>query len=360
MNIAIVGPTHPYKGGIAQHTTKLAQQLQAAGHDVSLISWKNQYPFFYPGEQFVPGGRPELPPFHHTIRALSWKNPVGWLRWGRRFKDFDHVILIWWVPTIQGPVYQTMLRAAGGKRPHVTVVCHNVGQHEPKPWDKALTKYVLGRAQRIIVHSKSQARLAKGIVDSPVKIARMPIHFEAQPNMTSNAAKDIGMLFFGFVRPYKGVDVLLEALAKVPKVRLMIAGDFWGGSDEYKTQIKRLKLDRRVTIRDEYLPSEDLATLISKADVVVAPYKSGSASQNALLAFTYGTPVIATTAGSLGEQVRDNVDGLLCEPGDIDSLAEAIKQFYKPGVAQRLRKGIPDVSGSSDWDNYIRIVTKET
>src|SRR5665213_3408361 len=121
MKIAIVGPTHPYKGGIAQHTTQLAHHLQAAGHDVEIISWRAQYPFFYPGVQFVPQAKPELPVFPHTKRVLSWKNPAGWLRWGRRLRAYDKVIFVWFVPTIQGPIYRSILQALG-KRGAETII----------------------------------------------------------------------------------------------------------------------------------------------------------------------------------------------------------------------------------------------
>src|SRR6185312_1575072 len=117
MKIALVGPTHPYKGGIVLHTTELAHRLTKAGHTVEILSWRTQYPFFYPGTQFVPGNKPESPPFPHVKRILSWRNPLGWWRQGRHLRSFDEVIFVWWVPTIQGPVYLSLLRALGKRGP---------------------------------------------------------------------------------------------------------------------------------------------------------------------------------------------------------------------------------------------------
>src|SRR5665213_1647847 len=132
MKIAIVGPTHPYKGGIAQETTALAHELTKAGNDVTIVSWRAQYPgILYPGEQFVPENKPELPLFANTHRVLSWKSPLSWQRWGRKLRGYDQVIFVWVVPTFHGPIYLAMMRAMGKKRrPRIVVICHNVLPHE--------------------------------------------------------------------------------------------------------------------------------------------------------------------------------------------------------------------------------------
>lgn len=358
MRIAIVGPTHPYKGGIAKHTTELAHQLSSAQHDVEVFSWRAQYPFFYPGEQYVPDDKPELPLHAHTRRLLSWKNPASWLRIARQLKHFDKVIFVWWVPTIQGPVYWSIIRAMGRKRPSITVVCHNVLPHEPKPGDKRFAKAVLGAADHIVVHAKAQAGVAQALTDTPVYTTKLPLILPVRPGSIKKTARK-GLVFFGLVRPYKGVNVLLRALAQVPKVRLTVAGEFWGGTEPYEQLLRQLQLEKRVRLQAGYLPDMELAKLISRAEAVVLPYTSGTATWNATLAHAYGTPVIATTASSLSEQVRDGVDGLLCRPADVEALAQTIEHFYEPGVAETLQKGIPPVNPDADWRDYIAIVAKE-
>lgn len=357
MRIAIVGPTHPYKGGIAKHTTELAHQLSNAQHDVEIFSWRAQYPFFYPGEQFVPGDKPELPPHAHTRRIMSWKNPASWLRVARRLKHFDQVIFVWWVPTIQGPIYWSIIKAMGRKRPPVTVICHNVLPHEAKPGDKQLAQVVLSSATRVITHTELQAEAAKQLTKSPIKVIKLPLILPVRPGSIRKAARK-GLLFFGLVRPYKGVNVLLRALAQVPGVKLTVAGEFWGGTGEYEDLVRQLKLEKRVKLQNGYLPEVELAKLISRVEAVVLPYTSGTATWNATLAHAYGTPVIATTASSLGEQIHDGVDGLLCMPADVDSLARTIAHFYEPGVADSLRQGIKPVSSETDWQKYVVTITE--
>lgn len=232
--------------------------------------------------------------------------------------------------------------------------------HEPRPGDRRLARSVLGRAARLIVHSDSQAVLARQLTSRKVCQVGLPLtarHVELKPAGKHNGLRH-ELLFFGFVRPYKGVDVLLEALAQVPGVRLTIVGEIWGSDKPYTELIDRLKLQDRVTIHRGYAPADELGTFINQADAVVLPYREGTASWNVNLAHAYGTPVIATTVGSLAAQVREGIDGLLCKPGDADSLADAIKRFYGPGVAERLRHGVPKPRTAEAWQAYVQAVTK--
>lgn len=358
MRIAIVGPTHPYKGGIAKHTTELAHQLSNAQHDVEVFSWRAQYPFFYPGQQFVPDDQPELPLHAHTRRLMSWKNPASWIRVARRLRSFDKVILVWWVPTIQGPVYWSIIKAMGRRRPQISIICHNVLPHEAKPGDKKFAKMVLGSVDNIVVHSDAQAKIANTLSKKPVKIVKLPLTLPLRPGSIPKSVRK-GLVYFGIVRPYKGVNVLIRALAQVPNVKLTIAGEFWGGAEPYSELIRQLQLEKRIRLIEGYLPELELAKLISRAEAVVLPYTSGTATWNAKLAHAYGTPVIATTASSLADQVQDGVDGLLCQPADVDSLAKTIEHFYEPGVAETLQQGIKPIKYEADWQDYIEAALKD-
>ena len=150
LRLAVVGPTHPYKGGVASHTTELCHELAEAGHDVTLVSWSHLYPsFLYPGEQAVPGGAPDVEPFPRTIRALSWARPDTWVRTGRRLRDMDAIIVVHVIP--QGvPANLAVLRAAGvgrtsssGRGPRSIVIAHNVLPHETRPGDRQLMEALL-------------------------------------------------------------------------------------------------------------------------------------------------------------------------------------------------------------------------
>jgi glycosyltransferase involved in cell wall biosynthesis len=356
MRIALIGPTHPYKGGIVHHTTELAHRLHKAGHDVDLLSWSAQYPtILYPGVQKAPMDKPETPPFGRTTYPLSWKNPLGWAKVGRKLRGYDLVVFVF-VTSIQAPAYLTMMKSMGRKRhTKVMALCHNVLPHERKFFDVPLTKAVLSRVDQVLVHTAAQADLAHELTKAAVITTEMPPHLPAKPK---GKAKQSGKLthnlfFFGMVRKYKGVDNLLKAVAQVPGVSVTIGGEVWGGTEKYDQLIAELGIKDRVTMHTGYIPSQQIPELINAADALVLPYRSGTATQNIWLAFAHGKPVIATKVGSMAKQVRDSVDGLLCEPDDVNSLAQAIRTFYEPGVAEHLTKNVPPLPEDETWEAYI-------
>jgi glycosyltransferase involved in cell wall biosynthesis len=170
----------------------------------------------------------------------------------------------------------------------------------------------------------------------------------------ADAPGRIRLLFFGIVRPYKGLDVLLRALAQAPPhVTLTVAGEFWGDSTEMDNLIAELGLADRVTLRPGYVPADQIPALFGAADALVLPYREATASQNALLAFAHGVPVITTTAGALAEPVRDGVDGLTCAPDDAEDLLRALKEFSDPQTAQRLRAGVRAWDPEPGWAAYL-------
>jgi glycosyltransferase involved in cell wall biosynthesis len=164
----------------------------------------------------------------------------------------------------------------------------------------------------------------------------------------------VRLLFFGIVRPYKGLDVLLRALAGAPaEVTLVVAGEFWGGTSVTEQLIEELGIGDRVTLRPGYVPASEIAGLFAAADALVLPYREATASQNALLAFAHGVPVVTTTAGSLAEQVRDGVDGITAAPGSVDDLLRALRSIAEPGTLDRLRAGVRAPDRDQGWDNYL-------
>jgi glycosyltransferase involved in cell wall biosynthesis len=233
VRIALVGPAHPYKGGGARHTTELAHRLAAAGHDVIIESWRAQYPsLLYPGQQTV--DRPEGWPYPRTYRRLAWYRPDSWLAAGRRLRPADLVIFALLTP-LQAPAYVSVLTALGPRHPRAMVICHNVLPHERRLGDVVLTRTLLSRADTVVVHSAEQATQARDLApDVPIVVARMPPHLPAVPpegflteRSVVPAAGPCKLLFFGIVRPYKGLDILLRALAKTPAhVTLTVAGEF--------------------------------------------------------------------------------------------------------------------------------------
>ena len=358
MRIALIGPAHPYQGGGARHTTELAHRLTAAGHNVIIESWRA------PGAQTV--GAPEGRPYPRTYRRLAWYRPDGWVAAGRRLRSADLVVFALLTPA-QVPSYLSVLAslALGPQRPRTVLICHRA-----LPPEAALTRALLSRVDTVIVHSAAQAAQARELApDVPIVIARMPPHLPAAapghpsaPFHSSERAVDLApanpktrLLFFGAVRPGKGLDILLRALARAPDhVTLTVAGEFAGGPAPTQQLITALGLGTRVTLREGYLPAAELPALFGAADALVLPYREATASQNVLLAFSYGIPVIATTAGALAEAVRDGVDGLTCAPGDVDDLTRALTELADPATARRLRAGVRPVDPEPYWTAYLR------
>jgi glycosyltransferase involved in cell wall biosynthesis len=358
MRIALIGPAHPYKGGAAQHTTALAHHLAGAGHDVVLESWIAQYPrILYPGQPTI--DRPESPLFEPTHRHLSWRRPDGWFRHGRRIgRGSDLVILMYHSP-VQVPSYLVILKALEGTCTRSVAIANNVTSHESRVADRTLTGALLRRVDGVLVHGPDQAAEARALTNQRVEQARLPPHLPtpsaAQPPTVGPEGRvHNALLFFGLVRPYKGLDVLLRALA-VARARpsLLVAGEFWQSEAAIQELITDLQLSSRVTLRPGYVDTEDIPSLFGAADALVLPYRNATGSQNAQLAFRYGIPVIATKTGSLSDSVRDGVDGIVCKPDDVVDLARAIDRLYEPGEAARLRSGIRFEDGSKEWNTYI-------
>jgi D-inositol-3-phosphate glycosyltransferase len=357
MRIAIVGPTHPYKGGVAQHTTQLAHRLAALGHDVTLESWLRQYPErLYPGQQRV--DVPEMPVFPRTRYPLSWNRPDGWWRLGRRLRKSADVVVLVLVSPVQAPALAVLARALKGTR--VIALCHNVLPHERRSIDERLVRAVLGKADAVLVHSAKEGELAGTLTSAVVAVSPLPpphrfaVEDATPPDPDRPVTKRL--LFFGLVRPYKGLDVLLRALARVPDVTLVVAGEFWGGAESTQALIEELGIADRVDRRPGYVEAAEVPALIRSADLMVLPYRDSTASWNGSLALEHGVPVIATRVGTMAEQVRDGVDGLLCDPEDVDGLADAIVRAYEPGVLQQLRRGIGPAAGEQSWDAYVEAV----
>ena len=382
MRIALIGPAHPYKGGGARHTTELARWLAGAGHDVVLESWRHQYP-----AGLYPGGRqtvdvPDGEPFPGTRQDLSWASPVSWLRAGRRLRGADLVAFALMIPPQAIPYLgiMTALRGRGGRArdtgpgpaPRTVVICHNVLPHESRPADKQLTRWLLRSAGGALTHSAEEAARARTLAPGAlVTAARMPPHLPAadpavplddhapfadrRSSPPVPAPGSCHLLFFGIVRPYKGLDVLLRAMARGPgHVTLTVAGEFWGKAEaETRALIGRLDLTGRVTLRPGYVPANEIPALFDAADALVLPYRSATSSQNAWLAFEYGRPVVVTQAGTLADQVRDGVDGVVCAPDDEDDLLRALVRISAPGEVERLRSAVRAADPGRYWKEYL-------
>ncbi len=356
VSVAIIGPAHPLKGGVAVHTTELAHQLSAAGHEVDLISWTRMYPtLLYPGEQYVVG-EPETPPFPGTTRPLAWNRPDSWVRVGRRLAGYDLVVLVHVVPQVI-PAYLAMMAALprDERRPRVVVLAHNVLPHEPKPGDEPLVRRLFASADAVLVHTPQQASLARSLGADLVREAALPPHLPGgEPTPRSPYDGPARLLALGLVRPYKGIEDLIAALAQVPGPTLTVAGEAWGDAGAALERAAAApEVAGRVSIRPGYVPAEELAGLLSEHDVLALTYRTATASQNALLAHKHGLAVLATAVGSFPGDVRDGVDGTLVPPRDQDALVAALHRLADPVELARLRAGVQEPDLTGPWATYL-------
>jgi glycosyltransferase involved in cell wall biosynthesis len=367
LKLALVGPVYPYRGGIAHYTTMLYRELVARGHQVSLYSFKRQYPrWLFPG-------RTDRDPSVLKLDAqcaytLDSLNPLTWWKTARaiRAQRPDALILQWWVPFF-APMWAVLARVARGVGIKVLFICHNVLPHEQRPWDIKLAHWVLGLGAGFVVSSQAEKSLLLTLLPGRrVEIAPHPIYdmFADQVVPREEARQQLGLsqfepvlLFFGLVREYKGLRYLLEAVpaiqAELGAIRLLIAGEFWRDKQTYLDQMTRLGIEQNVTIVDRYIPNEKVPIYFSAADVAVLPYTDVTQSGVVQLAFGFGLPVITTRVGGLAEVVEDEETGLLVPPGDCAALAEAVRRYFREGRRARMTEAIKQSRDRFDWKKLV-------
>jgi glycosyltransferase involved in cell wall biosynthesis len=368
LTIAIVGPSYPFRGGIAHHTTLLYRHL-AAVHDTRLFGFTRQYPrWLFPGRTDRDmSERPLREP--GTELLLDSLNPATWVRVAARIAQVrpQLVILPWW-SSFWAPQFLTitsLLRRMLETR--LLAVCHNVVDHEERRFSRLCTRAVLRRMDDCLVHSAAdEARLRALLPGARVTRAFHPLYEFAQPFLMSKAEARAKLevdgdtiLFFGFVRPYKGLPDLVRAMPWIlerRRVTLLVAGEFWGGSDAFRQQVASLGLGDHVRCVDRYVPNEDMGLYFSAADLVVLPYVSGTASGVVQTAYGLDKPVVATTVGALGDIVDDERTGYLVPPGQPAALADAILKFFEEAKEAEFVANIRQYKQRFAWPRLVEII----
>lgn len=359
--IVLIGPILPYRGGIAQHTTMLHRTL-AEQADLLTISFSRQYPAW-----LFPGKSDRDPAYEGYIEPgvaylIDSLNPLSWRRAGNAIAQFapDTVIIPWW--TIYWTFcFRVLAMAARRTGAQLVFLCHNVVEHESAFWKRGLTKWVLGTTDRFVVHTRAdRANLLAVLSGATVLVQPHPIFDQFPgPKTTLSRRADLELLFFGFIRPYKGLDILLEALSEIPDRDLMltVAGEIWGKPDAYQAQIDRLMLNAKVEFRPSYHSEEEAAELFSRADVVILPYRSATGSGIIPLAYYYGKPVIATRVGGLPDVVVPGKTGVLVTPESSREIARAIETFTAE-LASSMRPSIRSFAKTLTWEELAATLVR--
>ncbi len=339
MKIIIVGTAWPLRGGISHYNALLYREL-GKKHDVQIITFRRQYPrLLFPGKtQQETAGELVRVPAEELVDSI---NPFNWVAVGNeiRRRAPDLVVFKYWLPFF-GPCFGTIARRAKrNPRTAVIYICDNVVPHEHRPGDVAFTRYAFRAADAFIVQSdaveKDLLKFWPGAQYRKVPHPVYNIFGEPVEKQTARAALGITsprvLLFFGYVRAYKGLGLLLEALARVNKtldVTLMVVGEFYDDEQKYRTQIRELGLESNVIVNAYFVPNDRVALYFSASDAVILPYLSATQSGIAQIAYNFDRPVIATDVGGLGEVVIDGRTGYLVPPSSRDALADAIVRFF--------------------------------
>jgi glycosyltransferase involved in cell wall biosynthesis len=339
----LVAVVPPLVVGAAHFNAALVQAMAARG-PVDLIGWRRPYPpLLYRGP--LEDEKAWAGPLPQPSMLVDWHDPRSWRRAVRRIAaTHSEALVVPWLHPVSSLPHAHLLRHAPKHAARV-VICHNVVPHERLRGWQRLTHRALRHADLFVVHAPQQREElealglgTKPILESfhprfvPSDLASQPSPAEVSEERRRQGDPDLSLLAFGAVRPYKGIDVALEALALVDPaldVHLTVAGRFWEGGAALREQAQRLRLNGRLELRDGYVSNSDAALLFSACDASLLPYRSASQSGVVQLSFAYGRPVIATRVGGLPAAVRDGRDGILCEAGDTAALARAIERMAR-------------------------------
>ena len=342
MHIVLLGTAYPFRGGLATFNERLARQLQAEGHTVEVITFTLQYPsFLFPGKTQY--STEKAPTDLRISRQVHSCNPFNWIKVGRRIRKMqpDMLITCYWMAFF-APCYGMIQRIVqrNGKTRCIALV-HNMIPHEPSILDKLFAPFFVRHTDGFVALSESVVqdinRFDHGT--KPKTSYPHPIYDHYGEQMSKEEAcqalhlkpENQHMLFFGLVRAYKGLDLLLDAFGKVkdqlPNLQLIIAGEFYEDEDKYRAQIANNGLTDKVIIKNEFIADADLRKYFGAADLIVQPYKSATQSGVTQVAFHFEKPMLVTNVGGLGEIVHDHKMGYAVEP-NAEAIAQALTDYY--------------------------------
>ena len=363
MRIIILGPSYPFRGGIAAFNDRLAIALRDAGHEVKVITFSLQYPsFLFPGKtQYSEGPAPSD---IHIDKSVNSINPFNWIKIGSKIKNMnaDLVISRFWLP-FMGPCLGTILRfARKNRKTKVISIIDNIIPHESRPGDKVFSKYFLNANDGFITMTESvHLDLLRFDNKKSRIISPHPLYDHygdlldkknslKQLNLDSNNKY---MLFFGLIRDYKGLDLLLKAMPSIsPDIHLIIAGEYYSEKEVYTKQIHDLDLQDRVHQSEGFIPDEKVNLYFSACDIVVQPYKTATQSGVTQIAYHFEKPMIVTNVGGLSEMCPNNQVGFVSEPNAID-ISNKISDFYSDNI-ERFSDGIKSKKQEYEWPRFVK------
>lgn len=366
--IVILGPAHPVRGGgMSTFNERLARALMAAGHQVVIFTFSFQYPsWLFPGKtQWSDAPPPADLDIRVQVHSL---NPLNWIRIGRRIRKMrpDMLLIRYWLPLMAPCLGSIAKRVAANGHTRVVAITDNVLPHEKRPGDVWLTRYFLKRCHGFLAMSSSVMDELRqfGIDDTRMALRPHPLYDnygEAVPMRQARQALGLDMewplvLFFGFIREYKGLDLLIRAMddeaVRKTGARLLVAGEFYTAESPYRQLVAELGLQDKVIWHTHFIPDELVRDYFCAADLVAQPYKSASQSGVTQIAYHFGLPMLVTRVGGLPEMVPHMKAGLVVE-AEAAAIGTALAQFFNEQWQERLRQGIKAEKERFSWTGFI-------
>lgn len=369
-SVLIIGPAHPLRGGLASFNERLARQFLQEGHQTKIFTFSLQYPgFLFPGTtQF---SSEPVPKDLDIVKAINSINPFNWLKLGFQIKKQkpDIIVVRYWLP-FMGPCLGTILRIAKSNS-HTKVICiaDNIIPHESRFGDKLFTRYFVKPIDAFITMSEKVMDDLKEFSMKPAQKVIHPLYDNFGEAIDKNSAKTYLhiptnqklILFFGFIRKYKGLDLLLEAIFKLKQrnyfqnhnIQFLIAGEFYESAQPYYDLIKAYDIADRLILKTEFIPDSEIKYYLSSADCVIQPYKHATQSGVTPLAYHFEKPMIVTNVGGLPALVPETV-GIICEP-NADAIAEAITNFYLHDF-HHYEQNIKEEKKKYGWDKITQAI----
>jgi D-inositol-3-phosphate glycosyltransferase len=360
--ILIVGPAYPLRGGLATYDERLCREFLAQGHSCEILSFSLQYPsLLFPGKtQFSTDKAPADLVIHSEVNSI---NPLNWIQIGNKFskKKYDLVIFRYWM-SFMAPSFGTIARALRKSGARVIAITDNIVPHEKRFFDYAFTNYFLNSCDGFLSMSKDVQKQAQALQpNKKVAYVAHPMYDMFGSAQDKKIAKEkLGLapdtnylLFFGFIRKYKGLNLLLNSFAKVNrsglKVKLIVAGEFYEDSAPYLAQIKELGLESDVVLKTDFIPNEEVSTYFSASDMVVQTYLSATQSGVTQIAYYYNKPMLVTDVGGLAELVPTGKVGYVCQQ-DEKEIAAAIHDFYTAQREPTFARGVEEEKAKFTWE----------
>ncbi len=343
MKITLVGTAYPYRGGLALFNERLMEEFSSEGNQVDIQTFSLQYPsFLFPGKTQYSESSPKCG--FKIERSVNSINPFSWWKVGRRIckSEAQIVIIKYWLP-FMAPCFGTIARLAKRKGTKIVAIADNIIPHERRFFDSVLTKYFVKSVDCWVAMSQSVLEDI-GLFDkkAPRVLSPHPLFDNFGEPMPKKEAQEalglrsdrINLLFFGLVREYKGLDILLEAMKsetlRALPLHLTVAGEFYDNYSKYEQMVKEYGLTERVSMENKFIEDSEVRKYFCSSDLVVLPYKSATQSGVTQIAFHFSRPMLVTNVGGLPEIVREGKSGYVCEP-NAESIARCIEDFCVNG-----------------------------